>query len=214
MKKEDFIKPQMARRTVMVLLAQVIMGFAVALLKLVTLGTDPYAAMMLALTDKTPLNYGTFLVVANCVIFLGEIKFGKKYIGLGTLANWFLLGYMVMFWSWVFGLIVPETLTAMTVRLPLCIIGIIILGFSLSLYQSADIGSSPYDSIPLMMRDHLHLPFFISRVILDAIAVVICLAADGLVGLGTLLIVIGLGPVAGWFNTHFSEKLLTEASAQ
>lgn len=199
----------MGRRIWMLVIAHLFMGLAVALLKYATLGNDPYSAMMMALTNKTVLSYGTFCLIGNCVFFVIEILFGRQYIGIGTIVNWFVLGYLVMFWTMILEMIAvpPEN---MLIRVILCVVAIILLGFSLSLYQTADVGSSPFDCLPLIMNDRLHIPFFAGRVICDGTALVVCILAHGILGLGTVLVVIGLGPVAAFFNQHFSKKLLTD----
>lgn len=206
----QLIKPKMGTRVMMIVVAHIVMGFGVALLKLVGLGTDPYSAMMLALTNKTNLDYGTFCLIGNCIFFMIEILFGRKYIGIGTIANWFLLGYLVSFWSWVFGSVGVVCPSAFVLRVIVCVAAVFILGFSLSFYQSADVGSSPYDCLPLIMTDKLHMPFFAARVALDATALLIAFFAHGVLGLGTVLVMLFLGPIAGFINTHFSEKFVKE----
>lgn len=204
----QLIKPKMKTRVMMIVVAHIVMGLGVALLKIVGLGTDPFSAMMLGLTNHTPLDYGTFCLIGNCVFFVIEILFGRKYIGIGTIANWFLLGYLVMFWSWVFGLVGIVCPTSFVLRVIICVVAILILGFSLSFYQSADVGSSPYDCLPLIMVDRLHTPFFAARVALDAASLLVCFLAHGVLGLGTVLVMLFLGPIAGFINTHFSEKFV------
>ena len=201
--KALFNKPRMGLRIFMVLSGQLIMGLGVAILKLAALGTDPYSSMMLALTALTPLDYGTFCALGNCAFFLIEILWGRKYIGLGTIANWFLLGYAVVLWSFILGHFIPVAPASLPLRILVAVVGVVILAFSLSLYQSADIGSSPYDSLPLILRDHLSVPFFAARIGLDACAMLVAFLAHGVLGLTTVFVVFGLGSVAGFFNRYF-----------
>ena len=202
-----FEKPLMGRRIWMLVTAHIIMGAGVALLKYVTLGNDPFSAMMMVLTSKTPLSYGMFCMAGNCIFFVAEFLWGKKYIGLGTLVNWFLLGYIVMFWYGILGGVhLPPQ--SMMIRIPLCVLAVVVIAFSLSLYQSADVGIAPFDCLALILNEKLHLPFAVCRVLVDGSALLICWLAGGLLGLGTVLVMVGLGPVAAFFNQRFSEKLL------
>lgn len=206
--KDNLIKDQMVKRLIMVLLGQLIMGLAVVMLRRAELGTDPFSAMMLALTNLTPLSYGNFCALGNCVFFVIEIIWGRKYIGFGTIANWFLLGYAVDLWEFIFkkmDIVSPETFI---MKLILCLAAIVILGFSISIYQSGDIGSSPYDSLPLIMKDYLHIPFFAGRVICDGLAALTAFLTGGVIGLASIIFFLSVGPIAGFFNTHFSEKLI------
>jgi len=206
--KNALIKDQMAKRLAMVLIGQVIMGFSVVLLRRAELGTDPFSAMMLALTKLTPLSYGTFCAIGNCFFFIIEIIWGRKFIGFGTLANWFLLGYSVDMWEFIFGKLNITAPATFPMKIVLCIGAIIVFGFSISIYQSGDIGTSPFDSLPLTIREHLHIPFFISRVICDGMAALIAVLAGGVIGIASVVFFICIGPLVGFYNTHFSEKLL------
>lgn len=202
-----FNKPHIVLRLFFVLFAQVIMGFAIALLRLPALGTDPFSAMMLGLTNHTSLSYGNFCALGNCTFFVIEIIWGRHYIGLGTLANWFLLGYCVDFACWVFGLIgLTECPASFPLRLLITAVGIIILGFSLSMYQCPDAGSSPYDCLPLILNDKFHIPFFAGRVLVDGCSTLVAWLSGGVIGIGTLAIFLTLGPVTGFFNDHLFLK--------
>lgn len=206
--KKALIKDQMTKRLAMVLIGQVIMGLSVVLLRRAALGTDPYSAMMLALTNLTSLSYGTFCAIGNCFFFVIEIIWGRKFIGFGTLANWFLLGYAVDMWEFIFskiGIVSPEQFT---MKLILCVVSIVVFGFSISIYQSGDIGTSPFDSLPLTINHHLHIPFFISRVLCDGMAALIAIVAGGVIGIASVVFFLSIGPIVGFFNTHYSEKLL------
>ena len=208
--KNALIKDQMAKRLTMVLLGQFIMGLAVVMLRRASLGTDPFSAMMLALTNLTGMSYGNFCALGNCVFFVVEIIWGRKYIGFGTLANWFLLGYCVDLWEFIFAkanITSPETFI---LKLVLCLVAIVVLSFSISIYQSGDIGSSPYDSLPLVMKEHLHIPFFAGRVICDGLAALVAFLTGGVIGLASIIFFLTVGPIAGFFNTHFSEKLVSK----
>ena len=208
--RRTLIKPKMPMRLFMVLFGQVVLGLGVALLKLSGQGNDPFSAMMMALTEKTTLSYGNFCAIGNCVFFVIEILFGRKYIGIGTIVNWFALGYVVEFWTWVFDLVGFSKPDALALCILICIIALPFAGFGLSLYQSADIGSSPYDCLPLIMNDRLHIPFFLGRIIADGCCLVITFFAGGILGFGTVMVVLCLGPTAAFINRNFSEKLVKE----
>ncbi|MDO4478587.1 MAG: hypothetical protein Q4B73_06095 [Lachnospiraceae bacterium] len=211
--KNQFIKPQMGRRVFLVMFGQVIMGFAVAILRIPVLGTDPFSAMMLGLTNHTPFSYGVFCSIANVALFVFEILWGRKYIGIGTFANWFILGFFVDFACFVFRTLgIDGCPSSLLVRVIIAVVGIIILAFSLSMYQMADIGSSPADSMPLIIKERLHLPFFVSRVIVDGAFTLVAFLAGGVIGMATLMVFLFLGPIANIFNRHVFAKIVTNES--
>ena len=127
----NLIKPQMGKRLFMVIFGQVIMGCGVAVMRLAALGTDPFSAMMLGLTNHTPLSYGTFCALGNVAFFVIEFLLGKKYIGFGTLANWFLLGYFVELFEWIFRLVGITAPVGIPVRGVVLLLGIVLVALSL-----------------------------------------------------------------------------------
>ena len=87
-------------------------------------------------------------------------------------------------------------------------IAVPVTAFGCSLYQTADLGVAPYDSLALALRDHLHKPYFGCRVFTDALCALVTFLLGGLVGIGTLVCAFGLGPFIQFFNGAFSEKVL------
>lgn len=205
----NLIKPQMGKRLFMVIFGQVIMGCGVAVMRLAALGTDPFSAMMLGLTNHTPLSYGTFCALGNVAFFVIEFLLGKKYIGFGTLANWFLLGYFVEMFEWIFRLVGITAPVGIPVRGVVLLLSIVLVALSLSMYQSADIGSSPYDCLAPIMRDRTPIPFFASRVLIDGAAALIAFLAGGTIGVGTIFVFLLVGPITALFNRYVFEKWIT-----
>ncbi len=61
------------------------------------------------------------------------------------------------------------------------------------MYQTADVGVAPWDSLSLILiKRHHKLPYFGYRIIGDAIAALVCWFAGGIVGIGTAVCAFGL----------------------
>lgn len=196
------------RRMLGMLLGNLLLGFGVTLFKLSGMGNDPFNGMAMAVSALSPLSYSNFLVLMNTCIFLLEWLLGRKYIGIGTFVNWVLVGYVVEFLLWISGRIISPP-ASIPEQLFYVIVGIIIVSLGLSLYQTSDAGIAPFDSMPLILHNHIPaLPYFWCRMIFDASCVVICLLAGGLIGLGTFLCAFGLGPVVHFFNNRVSQKII------
>ena len=77
----------------------------------------------------------------------------------------------------------------------------IVCCFGLSMYQTADLGVSPYDSMALILDRRLpRVPYFWCRIFTDGLCALVCYLAGGIVGLGTLVTAFGFGPVIAFFN--------------
>lgn len=204
------------RRTIGLLVGNMLLGIGVSLFKLSHMGNDPFSAMVMSVSALIGLSYSTFLILINTGVFLAEILFGRKFIGIGTFVNWFLIGYVVEFFNWLANtyLTIPESFLG---RLPFTLTGVIVISLGVSLYQTSDGGISPYDSLAMILDERIpSLPYFWCRMICDGTCALICLLTGGLIGLGTFLCAFCLGPIIHFFNIRFSRKILypKEASAK
>ncbi|MEG1291335.1 MAG: hypothetical protein RSD28_03440, partial [Lachnospiraceae bacterium] len=60
----------MKKHIISVILAVILMGFALSILVLVNLGTDPCSCMNLGISSKLGLSFGTWLLMFNITLFL------------------------------------------------------------------------------------------------------------------------------------------------
>ena len=202
------------RRFWVMLVGNLFLGLGVAIFKLSGMGNDPCTGMVMAVSEKIGIPYANFNVVVNLLIFLIELKFGRELIGIGTVLNACLLGYVATFFYWLFTLPfgAPQSLL---IRLLLVCIGICISSFGVAMYQGADMGVSPWDSMSLIMTKYWpKIPYFWHRMSNDALATVLCLVCGGIVGLGTAVSAFCLGPIIHFCNEHFVKKLLGTEEAK
>lgn len=203
---KDYLKKTGWARIVIMVAANILLGAGIAIFKLSGLGNDPFSGMMMALSEVAGITYANFQVLMNLVFFAVQIAFGRNLIGLGTIINALGLGYFVTFFYQLF--LMAGQPQEMWQRLFILFVGLIVCGFGLSLYQSSRAGVAPYDSLPLIMVERWpKLPYFWCRISIDAISVVVCFLAGGIVGIGTLVTAFGFGPVIHFFDVHFTKKL-------
>ncbi len=190
------------------IIGNVFTGMGISIFKLSGLGNDPFSGMVMALSDCTGIQYAFFLILVNLVIFIAEITMGRELIGLGTAVNALLLGYIVTFFFgiWEVTLGMPSVLWQ---KLLTVFVGVVVCSFGLSLYQTSDVGVAPYDSLALIMcKKQKKISYFWCRMACDVFCAVVCFAAGGIVGLGTLVSALGLGPFVQFFNKT-SKNFLT-----
>jgi len=196
-----------SRRLIGMLLGNVLLGIGVSVFKLSGMGNDPFSAMCMSVSTLLHLAYSNYLVILNSFIFIIDITLGRKYIGLGTVVNWFLVGYVAEFFIWLTHILIPAP-TGFITQFPFVIAGVILISFGVSLYQSSNAGIAPFDSISLIMNERLPIPYFWCRICCDGLCALIALFTGGLIGLGTFACAFCLGPVIHFFNEHISKKLL------
>lgn len=200
------------RRLIGLVLGNLILGIGCGAFKWAAVGNDPFSASSMALAAFLHIPYGYFNVLYNVLFFTLQIIWGRKYIGIGTIINWFCLGFTI---QGTFDLLsklgTPETWPQ---KILIMAIGILIICLGLSLYQTSDTGLAPFDSISVMMHDYWGIPYFWCRIITDSFCALVTFLTGGLLGVGTLVCAFGLGPIIQFFNTHFSEKALRHRIGQ
>ena len=133
---------------------------------------------------------------------------GRKYIGFGTFFNAILQGYVVTFFYYlVCKLGAPEVLWQ---KLVTVVIGLLVGGIGLAMYQNAKAGASPYDSLSMILCDRSHKSYFGCRMLTDLICAVICFASGGIVNVGTVASVLLMGPVADIINRKFVSRIIKD----
>ncbi len=196
-----FFTKELALRTVACIIGNIIIGLGVAMAKIADLGIDPFNGMCMSVSAYWDVPYTTFTLCFNLSCFVFEIIWGRKYINIGTFINWFLICYDVSFFLWLFGGLfpAPESLAA---RIILLVGALFVMSFGLAVYQMADLGVSPYDVLPIMFCDRVtKFPYFWARIIVDSLCVTgMLLSKSDLIGIGTLLTALGLGPIIHLFT--------------
>ena len=204
----EWIKKINWKFVLVMIIGNIILGLGIAIFKLSGLGNDPFSGM--AMAEGGGIEYARVGIGMNIGFFIIEIIWGRKLIGLGTIVNALLLGYIVTFF---YNLItsVIDAPQQMAMRVLTVCIGVIITSLGISMYQLPKQGVAPYDSISLIMTERWpKIPYFWCRVSNDAISALVCYLAGGIVGLGTLVSAFGFGPFVQFFDTHFTSKVLAK----
>ncbi len=193
-----------------VIVGNLICGTGIAILRVSHMGNDPYTAMNMAVTETIGMGLGTYQIILNLAILMIQLKWGRKYIGIGTIVNMLLLGYIVQFFIPVVeGIVGKEGSQSLYVQLAIMAVGLLILALGLAIYQSANAGVAPYDYLSMGMADALPTPYFANRVITDTVCVLVSLSTFVLgfqefsgchLGVSTIITAFCLGPLVGMFN--------------
>lgn len=199
------------KRLVSMILGNTLLGMGISIFKFSGLGNDPFSGMVMALSDNAGIKYAVFLMFLNIFIFVLQFILGKEFIGAGTIFNALFLGYITTFFYelWLFLFDKP---TIFPIQIFIMLIGTIVTGLGLSMYQTPNVGISPYDSLSVIMSKRIKkISYFWHRIFTDSICALICFFAGGIaggeIGLGTLVSAFGLGPVINFFDTQFTRKL-------
>lgn len=193
-------------------------GIAVSFFKSAVFGADPFQALMSGLDSVIPISYGPLYVITNAVLLMFSLAFDRTKIGLGTLINLFLLGYIVQFGVGLLSFLIPAP--SLPVRVLYLAAGVLIACLAGSMYFTADMGVSTYDAVALIITGTWKIgEFRFVRIITDLTCVllgVILFFLSGqdlsglfaIVGVGTIISAFMMGPMIDFFSRKIFEPML------
>lgn len=199
-------KSEKTRRIAMTVAGVTASGVAVGFFNYSAFGMDPFQVLAHGLWNLTPMGYGTFYTIFSLLLFVFTLITDRKKIGLGTVINMFLLGYITEFFSWLFATLFPDG--GFFFRLLMLLIGITIMCLGASLYFTANMGVSVYDAIALCLSERTPVKFQYCRIGSDVICVAVGFIFGAQVGLGTVITMFFTGPLIHIFQEILAIPLI------
>lgn len=207
----DYInQPAFGKRTGFMLMGVFLMGFFLSFLIKVDLGTDPCTFMNLTISRALGISFGNWQVIINCFLFIFVILFGRKFIGLGTLANMILIGYIADFFCWVWDKTIPANyFIEFPSRAVIFAAALLCFIVAVSFYINANMGVSPYDAMPQIISERVlpKVPFAIIRICYDFLVILVGVLFKGTPNIGIILMALFLGPIISVVGKFLNQKV-------
>ncbi|MEE8885316.1 MAG: hypothetical protein SOI56_01955 [Eubacteriales bacterium] len=209
-KRRQRMTAEMRRRIIMTVIGVSVMGFSIGLFSHSSCGFDPFQVFCHGLWNFVSahiidISFGTFYAILNGILLIIIFFWNRHKIGLGTVINIFLVGYIADFSEWVMEKCFPDP--GWSVKIALLIIGIVIMCFASALYFTADLGVSTYDAVALTVSERTKFPFRWARILSDLICVLIGWLLGAAVGIGTLITAFFMGLLIDFFNRTVAEPM-------
>ena len=169
-------KKETAKRYVLFVISLFISALGVAFTKHGELGVSPISSVANVMSIKLDFfSLGIWLIIWNCVLILGQILILRKKfqpIQLLQIPLSFLFGYFTDFGLWLVGFIPAENYI---ICLVMVIIGIVILGFGVSLSVSANVIMNSGEAFVKAISDTANKNFGNVKIAFDVSCVVLAL---------------------------------------
>lgn len=168
-------------------------GVAIALMVRGAIGLAPWDVLHSGLTHWLPLTIGQLIVLVSFVVLLFWLPLGERP-GIGTLAN-----------ALVVGLVTDATLAVLPVvddlfgRVALMVAGVLLNGLSSAIYIGAQLGRGPRDGLMTGLARRTGWSLRLVRTGLELAVLRIGLVLGGVVGVGTLVFALAIGPLTQFF---------------
>lgn len=209
-------KTEIIKRYLLFIISLFFAAMGVAFTKHGELGVSPISSVANVLSYRfNSLSLGTWLIIWNCVLIVGQIAvLGKKFqmIQFLQLPLSFLFGWFTDFGMWIVSFL---PVNSYPVRLIMVVVGIVILGFGISLSVIANVIMNSGEAFVKAISDKLHKEFGNVKIAFDIICVVLAIALSvvffhfSIVGTreGTIISALLTGMVVKFFSNILNQPL-------
>lgn len=196
------------RRIIAMLLGVIVMGLGVSVLMLAAMGCDPFSTLNQGVSSKLGLSFGAWQAAFNILLLIFVLFADRSMLGLGTLGNMFLVGFSADFFGGIWNQVLPGPVTALPARLLLTLLGVALVLISCSFYVTSNLGMAPYDCISFIVPNKTKIPFRWWRIICDVTSVTVGFLCGAPIGVGTLIMAFGTGPLLPLCNKYLAAPVL------
>lgn len=170
------------------------------------LGVGSWDVLHIGLSNKLGLTVGTWSIILGLIILAIDAMFSKRLPKIGTYLDMFLTGIFMD----IFLLFLPDANGWFEQSIAF-IFGVILLGLGCGMYMVANIGVGPRDTLMLLLVQRVGWSVTRARTTMELSVAIIGFALGGPVGIGTVFMAFGLGPIVQW-ALKLNEKLFYRAT--
>lgn len=181
---------RLARRLPQLYVGLVLYGVSLAMMVRGHLGLAPWDVLHSGLTHHVPLTIGQVLVIVSFLVLLLWIPL-REVPGLGTISNAIVIGFAADA-----TLSVLDAPHAMWLRVTFMLGGVLLNGLATALYIGAQFGRGPRDGLMTGLHRRTGLSLRLVRTGLEVAVVLVGLLLGGVLGLGTVIYALAIGPLA------------------
>lgn len=185
--------PRMPRRLTQLLAGLVLYGVSMAMMVQSFLGLDPWDVFHFGVARWLPVSFGTVVILVGLVVLLAWIPL-RQMPGLGTVANTVVIG-LATDWglSWI------ERPDDLATRGLLMVGGVVLNGLAGALYIGAQLGPGPRDGLMTGLARRTGWSLRLVRTGIEVTVLAVGFVLGGIVGLGTVLYALAIGPLLQMF---------------
>lgn len=179
----------LVRRLGQLYLGLVVYGLSSAMMVRSVLGLNPWDVFHQGLDERTPLSFGTVVIISGAFVLLLWIPLRQRP-GLGTISNIFVIGLAADLGLWL----IPGV-EMLAGRAAMLAGGILLNGLATSAYIGAGFGPGPRDGLMTGLASRTGWPIRRVRTGIELAVLAAGWLLGGTVGIGTVLYALAIGPI-------------------
>jgi uncharacterized membrane protein YczE len=173
-------------------------GISSSLLVIGGHGLVPWDVLHQGLQRQTGIAIGTWSIIVGLVVLLLWVPL-REQPGIGTVSNAIVIGGVIDLTLWL----VPHAHGTL-LRWGCVLVGVVVNGVATGMYIGAGLGPGPRDGLMTGFARRSGRSLRLVRTALEVTVLVLGWALGGTVGIGTLIYMLAIGPLAHQFVPIFS----------
>jgi uncharacterized membrane protein YczE len=175
-----------------------IYGISSSLLVIGGEGLVPWDVLHQGLARQTAIPIGTWSILVGLVVLLLWIPLRERP-GVGTISNAIVIGGTIDLTLWL----VPDA-HGTVLRWGCCLLGVLLSGIATGMYIGAGLGPGPRDGLMTGLSRRFGRSLRLVRTAIEATVLALGWILGGTVGIGTVIYLATIGPLAHIFVPFFS----------
>ena len=176
-------------------------GWSMAMMIKAGLGLDPWDTFHQGLTRYIPLSFGQITMLVGALVLLAWIPL-RQWPGVGTVSNVVVIGLAAdagLAW-----LPTPESMGA---RIAMMVSAVVLNGLAGAAYIGTHLGPGPRDGLMTGLAARTGRSLRVIRMGIELTVLAVGFALGGVVGVGTVLYALAIGPLVQFFLPYVAVRL-------
>jgi uncharacterized membrane protein YczE len=192
---------RLGRRLPQLLAGLALYGWSMAMMIKAGLGLDPWDTFHQGLTRYVPLSFGQITMVVGALVLLAWIPL-RQWPGVGTVSNVVVIGLAADA-----GLALLPTPESLGARIALMVSAVVLNGLAGAAYIGTHLGPGPRDGLMTGLAARTGRSLRVIRIGIELTVLAVGFALGGVVGVGTVLYAIAIGPLVQFFLPYVAVRL-------
>lgn len=195
-KYKNLTKKEWAMHVILYAIGIVFMPMGVVFTINAHLGANGYDALNFALAELLHINTSLAIYMTAGIAIVIAAMIRKGFPRVTTFISSFLLGIFTDIWKKVFAGLQGESIGF---SIFLFAVGVVLIAIAVASYVISIFPSNPTDDLIVAMNEK-GLNLGVAKIILDAVCVAIAFFLGGEIGVCTIIVTFGLGPIINLFR--------------
>ncbi len=167
------------------------------------IGAGAWDALNVGLSETIGLTVGSWVIIVGIVLIIINALLMKAWPDFFALITIFVTGLLIDFW--LITIFDNWTIEGVFLAYGVFIVGMILIGLGIAIYMQAKFAVIPIDGLMLAIHHRTGLTIRTSKTIGELMALLAAVLLGGPIGIGTLFITFGIGPLVQFFYPTFEK---------